>query len=198
MPDGGASPRFSSSSKFGSTGPPTISAPVASAARTISSSQSGEAISSSSIIRKLVAVGNVASAVSNAALIAWQLPCRGSTTQSPGNCPTPENSIATGTLSLLRRVVLDHDHGEAAIGALIGQQLQRLPQMLRPAKAGNADDDLDRGGIERGRHRRQCASGRAAWCQRFPSADNPDRILAHVQFLKRRPEPGSRPPGIRT
>ena len=47
-----------------------MSAPVASDTDIIFSSQSGEAISSSSIIRKLAAAGKVASAVSNAALIA--------------------------------------------------------------------------------------------------------------------------------
>ena len=44
------------------------------------------------------AAGNVASAVSNAALIAWQLPCLGSITHSPGNLPACRNSAATGTL----------------------------------------------------------------------------------------------------
>jgi hypothetical protein len=49
-----------------------------------------------------VAAGNVASAVSNAALIAWQLPCRASTMQTPGILPAARNSAATGTLPHVR------------------------------------------------------------------------------------------------
>ena len=77
-----------------------MSAPVALAVLTICSSQSSDAISSSSIISKLVAAGNICSAVSKAALIAWQLPCRGSITHSPASFPDPRYSAATGTLSL--------------------------------------------------------------------------------------------------
>src|SRR6202022_462083 len=93
------SPRFISSSNFGSTGPPTRFAPVVSDAPPPKRSQAGDAISLSAIIRKLVGAENVAGAVSNAALIAWQFPCRGSITQSPGNLPASRNSLATGTLS---------------------------------------------------------------------------------------------------
>ena len=64
-----------------------------------------------------VAAGNVARAVSNAALMAWQFPCRGSTTQSPGNLPdaqkfagdrraarTPTASFSTMTTAKRRSV----------------------------------------------------------------------------------------------
>ena len=53
-------------------------------------------------------------------------------------------------------IVLDDDDRETAIGALTGEQFQRQPQMLRTAKAGNADHDPDRT-IERRRRRRQRA-----------------------------------------
>ena len=88
----------------------------------------------------------------------------------------------------LQRIVLDHDDGEAAAGALIGQRLQRLPQVVRPAKAGNADDNFDRS-VERGRYRHQCAlrhGVNAAHLWRF------SRNQIHVSVCHR-PEPGLLP-----
>ena len=49
-------------------------------------------------------------------------------------------------------VVLDDDDGKSPIGPLRGKRLQRQAQMLRPAEARNANDDLD-GRVER---RRRC------------------------------------------
>jgi hypothetical protein len=55
-----------------------------------------------------------------------------------------------------RSIVLDDHDCKTAVGALIGERLQCQPQVLRPAKACNADHDPDRG-VERTRRSYQCA-----------------------------------------
>ena len=137
--------------------------------------------------------GTSASAVSNAALIAWQLPWRGSTTHSPANFPDAEKFGGDRNALALQRIVLDHDDGEAAVGALIGQRLQRPAQMLRPAKAGDADDDFDR----RDRAPAKSPPARAAACRRI-SAFHRGRSLVEISAMtlmsftnmSHRPEPG--------
>ena len=72
MQDDGAT-RASLSSKFGSTGPPIRSAPVVSRAHhQLQPVRRGNFVVVDH--QEMVAAGKVASAVSKAALIAWQLP----------------------------------------------------------------------------------------------------------------------------
>ncbi len=76
----------------------------------------------------------------------------------PGKAAGAEEFGGNGHAAAPCRVVFDNDDREAAIGALGGERFQRQPQMLRTAKAGDADHDPDRR-VERGRHRRQRPGG---------------------------------------
>ena len=75
-------------------------------------------------------------------------------------------------------IVLHDDDRETAIGALSGERFQRQPQMLRTAKAGDADHDPDRT-IQRRRRRRQRAGGGGHHLRGSPSAG----ILSFLKFL---------------
>ena len=117
--------------------------------------------------------GNVASAVSNAALMAWQLPCCGSTTQSPCSLP-PMRGIrrATGTLSLARASFSTITTAKRRSVRCCASDSSVSAQMLRPAESGNADHGRDRA-VER---RRDHGKGAACVCERLC------RDLVHANF----------------
>ena len=105
-----------------------MSAPVDLGGRTISSSQSGRGDLVVVDHQEIGRGGNVASAVSNAALMAWQLPCRSSTTQSAREFSRRKKFSGDRNAAARRGIVFDDDDREAPVGALTGQRLQRQAQ----------------------------------------------------------------------